>query len=345
MRATYAEGFRAPTIDNLYGGSSQTFAYFTDPCDTSFGSTGDPAVAARCAAAIGPTASTFRQLRQGYVPASGPDEQTPDPFNAVSNPDLTPEKSKSKTVGLVWSPTFAQGLNLSLDWWNIKITNTIVTDSPDDQLNDCYVLGIAERCNSFSRDPNRHNVVNLTYAPRNAGYQETEGFDFDVAYRFETSSWGTFNANLQNSYVSKNVLKTTNAQEVPVSILNGFGSNFRLRSNLVLGWERGDWGVTWGTRYFSGVKERCYYSTECTLPDFGSPDPVRDRAMNERGSTMFHDVQVSWNAPWNATIAVGARNVFDHYGPQMYSAPNSQYSYYGGYDIGRFMYMQYKQKF
>ncbi len=345
VRATYAEGFRAPTIDNLYGGSSQTFAYFTDPCDTDFGSTGQPGVAARCAAAIGPTASTFRQLRQGYVPASGPDEQTPDPFNAVSNPNLTPEKSKSKTVGLVWSPTFAQGLNMSLDWWNIKITNTIVTDSPDDQLNDCYVLGIAERCNSFTRDPNRHNVINLTYAPRNAGYQETEGFDFDVAYRFETDGWGTFNANLQNSYVTKNVLKTTNAQQVPVSILNGFGSNFRLRSNLVLGWERGDWGVTWGTRYFSSVKERCYYSDECSLPDFGSPDPVRDQPMNKRGSTMFHDVQVSWNAPWNATIAVGARNVFDHYGPQMYSAPNSQFSYYGGYDIGRFMYMQYKQKF
>ncbi|MBY6281583.1 MULTISPECIES: TonB-dependent receptor domain-containing protein [Stenotrophomonas maltophilia group] len=345
VRATYAEGFRAPTIDNLYGGSSQTFAYFTDPCDTTFGSTDQPGVAARCAAAIGPTASTFRQLRQGYVPASGPDEQTPDPFNAVSNPNLTPEKSKSKTVGLVWSPTFAQGLNMSLDWWNIKITNTIVTDSPDDQLNDCYVLGIAERCNSFTRDPNRHNVINLTYAPRNAGYQETEGFDFDVAYRFETDSWGTFSANLQNSYVTKNVLKTTNAQQVPVSILNGFGSNFRLRSNLVLGWERGDWGVTWGTRYFSSVKERCYYSDECSLPDFGSPDPVRDQPMNKRGSTMFHDVQVSWNAPWNATIAVGARNVFDHYGPQMYSAPNSQFSYYGGYDIGRFMYMQYKQKF
>ena len=29
----------------------------------------------------------------------------------------------------------------------------------------------------------------------------------------------------------------------------------------------------------------------------------------------------------------------------MYSAPNSQYSYYGGYDIGRLIYMQYKQKF
>ncbi|WP_275540141.1 TonB-dependent receptor domain-containing protein, partial [Escherichia coli] len=126
----------------------------------------------------------------------------------------------------MWSPTFAQGLNMSLDWWNIKITNTIVTDDPTTQLNDCYVLGIADRCNSFTRDATRGIVTNLTYAPRNAGYQETEGFDFDVAYRFETSSWGSFNANLQNTYVSKNVLKTTNAESVPVSVLNGFSSNF-----------------------------------------------------------------------------------------------------------------------
>ncbi|WP_202616575.1 hypothetical protein, partial [Escherichia coli] len=142
------------------------------------------------------------------------------------------------------------------------------------------VLGIADRCNSFTRDATRGIVTNLTYAPRNAGYQETEGFDFDVAYRFETSSWGSFNANLQNTYVSKNVLKTTNAESVPVSVLNGFSSNFRLRSNLVLGWEYGDWGITWGTRYFSSVKEQCYFSTECSLPDFGSPDPARNQPMN-----------------------------------------------------------------
>ncbi|WP_256843398.1 TonB-dependent receptor domain-containing protein, partial [Pseudomonas aeruginosa] len=99
VRATYAEGFRAPTIDNLYGGSSQTFAYFTDPCDTDFGlAASDPATAQRCAAALGALAPNFRQLKQGYVPAEGQDEQSPVPFNAVSNPNLTPEKSKSKTV-------------------------------------------------------------------------------------------------------------------------------------------------------------------------------------------------------------------------------------------------------
>jgi iron complex outermembrane receptor protein len=42
---------------------------------------------------------------------------------------------------------------------------------------------------------------------------------------------------------------------------------------------------------------------------------------------------------------VGANNVFGHVGPVMYSAPSSQYSYYGGFDIGRFYYLRYNQKF
>jgi iron complex outermembrane receptor protein len=29
----------------------------------------------------------------------------------------------------------------------------------------------------------------------------------------------------------------------------------------------------------------------------------------------------------------------------MYSGPNSQYSYYGGFDIGRFYYLRYQQTF
>ncbi|WP_447595192.1 TonB-dependent receptor plug domain-containing protein [Stenotrophomonas rhizophila] len=349
VRATWAEGFRAPTIADLYGGSSQTFEYFTDPCDTVYGSAATNAgTAARCAADIA-NASTYRQLRQGFVQTEGPDEQSPVPFTSGSTPTLTPETSTSKTVGLVWSPTFAQGLNLSLDWWSIKIENTIVGDTPDAQLNDCYVQGVAERCNSFTRDPTLGYVNNMLFGGRNAGYLKTEGYDFDASYRYDTDAWGAFNFNLQNTYVTKAVNKSTNNADEIEAIDNGFadstGAYFRLRSNLTVGWELGDFGVTWGTRYYSGVKERCVYTTECTNPDFGSPDPNRDFRMNQRGATTFHDVQVSWNAPWNATIGIGARNVFNHYGPQMYSTPKSQFAYYGGYDIGRFVYMQYKQKF
>lgn len=344
IRGTWSEGFRAPTIADLYGGSSQSFEYFTDPCDTSFGAAATNAqVLARCSQDIA-NAATFRQLKQGFVEAEGPDEQSPVPFTAGSNPNLTPETSKSKTLGAVWSPSFAPGLNMSLDWFNIKIENTIVDDTPTQQLDDCYVLGIDSRCTTFTRDATLGYVNALSYGSRNAGYMETEGFDFDVAYRLSTDSWGDFTANLQNTYVTKSVLKTANDDSHEI-IQNGFGSNFRLRSNLNLNWQYGDFGVTWGTRYYSGTKERCYYDEECSEPNYGSPDTTHDYAMNYRGATTFHDVQVSWNAPWNARIAIGANNVFDHYGPQMYSAPNSQYSYYGGYDIGRFIYMQYKQQF
>jgi iron complex outermembrane receptor protein len=80
------------------------------------------------------------------------------------------------------------------------------------------------------------------------------------------------------------------------------------------------------------------------MPDYIAPDsgPVRLRSV---GANTFHDVQFRWNAPWNATISVGANNVFGHVGPVMYSAPSSQYSYYGGFDIGRFYYLRYNQKF
>ena len=59
----------------------------------------------------------------------------------------------------------------------------------------------------------------------------------------------------------------------------------------------------------------------------------------------FNDIELRWTAPWNATIAIGANNVFDREGPQFYSQPSANVSYHGQYDIGRFMYMKYQQKF
>src|SRR5690606_39442394 len=66
---------------------------------------------------------------------------------------LTPEESESKNIGFVWSPGFVEGLSMNVDWWTIKIENTIVGDTPTQMLNDCYVENIAARCGSFTRDP------------------------------------------------------------------------------------------------------------------------------------------------------------------------------------------------
>ncbi|WWW35093.1 TonB-dependent receptor [Stenotrophomonas rhizophila] len=339
IRGTWSEGFRAPTVADLYGGISQTFPQYTDPCDTVFGAAGGNA---RC---LQDVPAGFRQPNTSSSgPAPGPGEASDTPFVTGSTPTLTPETSTSKTLGVVWSPEFVSGLNMSLDWWNIRIENTIVADTPTDLLDDCYVRGIDSRCSGFTRNA-AGNITDLSFALRNAGYLESEGFDFDVNYRFETG-FGNFTTSLQNSYVVKNEIKSDNTDNPP-NQQNGYGGYFRLRSNATVNWQLDNLSVTWTARYYSGTKERCFFVEErCTLPNFVAPDTNGAvLTQNELGANTFHDLQVAYSLPWNATVAVGANNVFDHQAAPAYAQPNSGYSYYGGFDIGRFMYMKYQQKF
>ena len=86
-----------------------------------------------------------------------------------------------------------------------------------------------------------------------------------------------------------------------------------------------------------------YAPTGVLNPD-GSPQSQLSRRRNV-GSTTFHDVQFRVRTPWDATVSLGVNNVFNKVGPVMYSAPSSGYSYYGGFDIGRFLYLRYTQAF
>ncbi|MFH7456738.1 TonB-dependent receptor, partial [Pseudomonas syringae group genomosp. 7] len=72
-------------------------------------------------------------------------------FESGSNPELKPETSKTWTAGLVYSPNFVQGLDVSLDWWKIRINNVIAAESVTSILNQCYVLGVASACERFER--------------------------------------------------------------------------------------------------------------------------------------------------------------------------------------------------
>ncbi|WP_407354248.1 TonB-dependent receptor domain-containing protein [Luteimonas sp. R10] len=354
VRGTWAEGFRAPTIANLYGGGSQTFSFYTDPCDTQFGASAtNGAVRARCAQDIA-DADNFRQLGQGGTAVSGPDSQTGVPFFSGSNPDLSPETSRSKTLGLVWSPPFAERLNMSLDWWKIRVDSTIVADSPTQMLNDCYIQGDASRCVDFTRDPTTGVVNTLSFAVINAGYREIEGFDFDVSYGMDTDV-GDFQFNWQSTYKSRDEIKTdTNPDSNPSQLVsietNNLNGNFRIRSNLNLTWSLDDFSVTWGARYFSAQKEACVlpvalYPGECSDINQANGAPTQSGSINRTGSNTFHDLQVSWKAPWDATVAIGANNVFDRYGPPLYVQPSSNFAYQGEFDIGRFVYMKYQQRF
>ncbi|MEO5963154.1 MAG: TonB-dependent receptor [Thermomonas sp.] len=367
VRGTWAEGFRAPTIANLYGGGSQTFSFFTDPCDTLFGSAAQNATTkTNCTngvggnGALGALANNYRQRSQtGF--AGAPNTQTPVAFTSGSNPTLQPETSRSKTLGVVWSPSFIERLNFALDWWTIRIENTIVADSPSTILDDCYVQGIASRCSAalFTRGADGTPVV--SFGDRNAGYREVEGFDFDVSYRWDWASVGQFRIVSNSTYTSKDVLVSTNDPRYPISSV-GVTSTFRIRSNANLSWERGIFGASWITRYYSAMAEGCTYfvpglneaNLECNQVQFaptggfiaGTTNPASAiRRRNITGATVFNDVQFRVKTPWDGSFAIGANNVFEKIGPIMYTQPSANVNYYGGFDIGRFVYVKYTHNF
>ena len=341
VRATRAEGFRAPTIDNLYGGLSSSFESYVDPCGV--GAPGSVAGNAACLAAGAP--ANYVQLGQGNVPCSTLPCQSPDQFISGANPNLKPETSKSTTAGIVWSPQWVQGLDISLDWYKYQISDMIIADSVDRILRDCYVLGNSSRCDSVVRGDDGH-ITAITYGTANLGKMETEGYDLGVKYRLPELAIGQFSIDWQTSYTAKYDEEGQNSAGDTITI--GRVSEpglFRVRSNLGVNWQYGDFGVNWTARYYSGMKENCISLADgwCDAPNHysnGETDPLR-----HTGSNTFHDLQVSWKAPWEATIALGANNVFDHRGPLMYSAPNSAFAYYGGFDVGRFLYMKYTQRF
>ena len=124
VRGTWAEGFRAPAISDLFGGIGGSFEFYTDPCGVLRRVSGNGNAA--CTAAGVPLG--YVQLGQGNVPCTVLPCQTNFQFLSGSNPNLTPETSTSKTAGVVWSPSWdwSEGLDLTLDWYNVEIEDIIV---------------------------------------------------------------------------------------------------------------------------------------------------------------------------------------------------------------------------
>lgn len=347
VRGNYSEGFRAPSINNLYRGDADSFETYADPCSASSGRrTG--AVAAQCAAEGVP--ANFQQPGAG----SGANKQTPEAFTWKSNPDLKPETSTSKTLGLVWSPSFVQGLNVTLDWWQIKIEDAITRPAIQDIMDRCYGGSPQEQaayCGLITRDPNygtatqRYTITNVDMPLQNLSSYKVEGWDLGILYKLPETSFGQFTISLDGTYLSKWDTKSTED-----AALDGRAGRYldqdpywRVRSNLYVDWSYGDFGVNYGLRYKSGMTEDCPF------------DPVADSDLvgycsdgqngkNHMGATTYHDIQFRYNTPWKGTIMVGLNNVWDKDPPVSYSTSYNMFD--PQYDLpGRYMYMQYKQKF
>ena len=187
FRGTRADGFRAPTIADLYGGGSQTFSVLYRPLRHAvrrFAHQSEPS--ARAARQDIDNADTYRQLQQGFVPTT--DGQRPDAGRvrlgfqpaagggriAFQNPRRGVEpgilRRSQHEPGLVADPHRRHH--------RCRYPDTTSSTTATSTAMSCR----AASASRVIRNLGYRQHDDLRYQ-RNAGYVETEGFDFDLSYK------------------------------------------------------------------------------------------------------------------------------------------------------------------
>ena len=351
LRGTYGHGFRSPTLDDLYSGEGQSFETFLDPCDSAYGAAAsNPAVAARCAAAGVPAG--YRQVDQaGQLIGSNAGGQSPTPFISGSNPLLKPETSVTRTLGLVYSPHYVDGLDVTLDYYDIRVKNVVSAVNASSILDFCYVQNISSFCDRFTRNGSGA-IGSLNETLANLGALNTQGYDVGIHYRLPELPFGRFRVSSDSTYLSKYQV-VPGPGEVPKDLagfMSGTQSLYRIRSNFQLDWDYKQFGATWTVRYFSGLKDSCYSvdpAIECGNPTYTNPW-IGSYGISRKGSVAFNDAQLRYTTPWKGVVSVGVNNIFNRKGPYYYnvvSAGSGSPPYDTNFDIDRFFYLQYNQKF
>jgi iron complex outermembrane receptor protein len=351
VRGNYSEGFRAPSIRELYlGQSSNNLQNVTDPCAATL--QGSPL----------PDSIPCAGVPTGLDQSSSAISVT-----AGGNPQLGPETSKSRTFGFVYSPTWATGLDLSVDWWRVDIDNAISTFSSQTVLDLCYRGSVQHACDLIDRASDGQ-IVSVLSVPTNVGSLKAEGYDMTLSYRLPEFSWGQLGLVWDTTYLTRHEEDQDGDGYISQDPVTGDGgnqvgggSNWRIRSNLSLQWQRKSFGVNWNMRYFSPLTESCtglgaeakvvcsdpYQVTDLseprTPPEAPAPNGPDSRPINRIPSVIYHDISVYWKAPWNARFTLGVNNAFDRDPPVAVTLTNS---FNPAYDLpGRFVYMKYSQKF
>ena len=180
LRGAVGSGFRAPTVGQTQVAAENiAYASSTTTCSPALNE-----VAARL------TASTGQQV------------QCRDNANFVmytnGNPDLKPEQSRQGTLGLAFTPD--RNTNISLDYWQVQMTNTLQLESIDTILaNPLANLSSFVPFKAVTYNPGTgtyYRDLAALLRMRNLGESRKEGVDIDMRWRYP-SQWGRITLGMQ----------------------------------------------------------------------------------------------------------------------------------------------------
>jgi iron complex outermembrane receptor protein len=227
VRGAYSEGFRAPSLYELYNPNYTTY-----------------------------TASSYDdpQLCPGGSPVPGSNGSVVCGQQLLNrtggNQELDPEKARNVTMGFVYQPV--RDLSVGLDFWWIKISDQIA-EFPESSVianPDAY----ADRIVRAPDGTIDHIVTGLA----NLGKVKTNGVDVSIDYRFPVTSFGAFGLGLQGTYVDRYDYQESigGAYIENVGDFQGSGVIARWKHTLTGTWNYADWRAALVNRYTSSYNDQ-----------------------------------------------------------------------------------------
>lgn len=344
VRASYNRAVRAPNVSELFLPQSVQLDGTSDPC----AGTAPAFTAAQCAFS-GVTATQYGKI------TANPAAQ----YNGLlgGNPNLKPETADTYSYGLVIEPRAVPNLLISLDYFDIKIKDTIGPIGGDVIAANCVTSGNPVFCNAVIRSNTGSLWKSVTgYVSDlnvNFGSVSTKGIDFKANYRLPIQSLGALTFRLEATKL--NNLSTQPLNNGPSYDCVGFygakcgvpSPSWRhtLNTTWSTPWHGLDVGVRW--RYYGSVKsERT--SSDPQLKNAFYP------ATASIGAYSYFDLSAAMDLSHGLTLRVGANNLADKDPPISVSGALSDCptgtcngnTYAQVYDtLGRFMYAHVSVKF
>ncbi|MFD3318864.1 TonB-dependent receptor domain-containing protein [Alteromonas macleodii] len=320
LRATKSSALRAPNIGELYGEASQTFFRVDDPCRTD--NLADLANAdqriANCAALGIPA-----DFNSDY------DSATLEGVNG-GNIDLQAESSISKTLGVVYTPSWFKGFTATVDYWEIELTDAISSIDGQTILDRCVdsESGINNvYCGLIDRDGTTGEITQIRSYALNIAGQEAKGIDFELGYDFDALE-GAFRTSLIATYLKDR--KEFPFQDNPEVFYQyaGTAGESDWQGVFTINYSRGDWEASWKTRYLE--RSSLYDNQELAR----NPNPSNRMELPSYAVT---DVTAGYNFANGVSLTVGIDNLFNRALP---TGTTGTGSIDGAYDnIGRFGYV------
>lgn len=206
FRAQFQHAVRAPNIGELFSPLTNGFPGAQDPCSTGqFGSFNNP-IAAALFGAVDPTTCTATGVPLANV---GTAFQSNGQIEVLAGgePGLFEESADTLTIGMVWQPSFVEGLTVQVDYYDVDIEDAIGAPSLQFVLDACHRQNSAEACAIVTRDPATGEITS-PFIPniitRNFSNLGARGIDGQIDYTLDLGNMGTVSFNYYGSFTLRN---------------------------------------------------------------------------------------------------------------------------------------------